>query len=204
MMIDVHSDIPVLGQSPQGRHLPGRRFRLTWMLACSPQAADSSRPSARTSVGRPEQNDTRVGFWLSRPYKTPQIATRSIAPVQNPPMLTIGTVVLGVSDFQRALDFWLNALHYVPREEPDEDWAVLVPPEGTGTRLALGLSETLPQEYPRVHLDLYAQDAASEVERLLSLGAEHVEWDRYPDDPDFVVLADPEGNRFCVVDKSHG
>ncbi|MBA2364819.1 MAG: VOC family protein [Actinobacteria bacterium] len=119
-------------------------------------------------------------------------------------MLTIGTVVLGVSDFQRALDFWLNALHYVPREEPDEDWAVLVPPEGTGTRLALGLSETLPQEYPRVHLDLYAQDAASEVERLLSLGAEHVEWDRYPDDPDFVVLADPEGNRFCVVDKSHG
>lgn len=131
---------------------------------------------------------------------------QNIALVQNPYMLTIGTVVLGVSDFQRALDFWMNAIHYVPREEPEEDWAVLVPPEGTGTHLALGLSETLPQEYPRVHLDLYARDAdeqASEVERLLSLGAERVEWDRYPDDADFVVLADPEGNRFCVVDKSH-
>jgi hypothetical protein len=30
-----------------------------------------------------------------------------------------------------------------------------------------------------------------------------VPWD-YPADPDFVVLADPEGNRFCVVDASHG
>ena len=27
-----------------------------------------------------------------------------------------------------------------------------------------------------------------------------VDWDRYPDDPDFVVLADTEGNRFCVID----
>jgi len=122
-------------------------------------------------------------------------------------MLSIGTVVLGVTDFPRALHFWTNALRYVPREEPEEDWAVLVPPEGTGTHLALGLSETPPQKYPRVHLDLYARDAAeqaSEVERLLSLGAERVDWDRYPDDADFVVLADPEGNRFCVVNESHG
>ena len=34
--------------------------------------------------------------------------------------------------------------------------------------------------------------------------AEKVDWDRYPDDPDFVVLADPEGNRFCIVNTSHG
>ena len=33
---------------------------------------------------------------------------------------------------------------------------------------------------------------------------ERVDWDLYPDDPDFVVLADTEGNRFCVVDTSHG
>ncbi|MFF3934361.1 VOC family protein, partial [Streptomyces hirsutus] len=30
-----------------------------------------------------------------------------------------------------------------------------------------------------------------------------VDWDFYPDDADFVVLADPEGNRFCVIDTSH-
>ena len=122
-------------------------------------------------------------------------------------MLSIGTVVLGVTDFRRALNFWMNALDYVPREEPEEDWAVLVPAAGPGTHLGLGLSETPPQEYPRVHLDLYARDAAeqaAEVKRLVALGAEKVDWDLYPDDPDFVVLADPEGNRFCVVDMSHG
>jgi catechol 2,3-dioxygenase-like lactoylglutathione lyase family enzyme len=128
--------------------------------------------------------------------------------VQNLAMLIVGTVVLGVTDLQRALDFWMNALHYVWREEPEDDWAVLVPAEGRhGTHLALGLSQTPAQKYPRVHLDLYAQDAAdqaSEVERLVALGAERIDWDLYPDDPDFVVLSDPEGNRFCVVDKSHG
>ncbi len=29
-------------------------------------------------------------------------------------------------------------------------------------------------------------------------------WDSFPDDPDFVVLADPEGNRFCLADLDHG
>jgi hypothetical protein len=44
-----------------------------------------------------------------------------------------------------------------------------------------------------------AADQAAEVERLVSLGAERVDWDLYPEDPDFVVLADTEGNRFCVI-----
>jgi hypothetical protein len=43
----------------------------------------------------------------------------------------------------------------------------------------------------------------TEVARLVSLGAHQVQWDRYPEDPDFVVLADPDGNRFCVVDLGH-
>ncbi|WP_408058368.1 VOC family protein [Streptomyces tauricus] len=77
------------------------------------------------------------------------------------------------------------------------------PVDGTGPQLSLGLSETPVQEHPRVHLDLYADDAAdqaAEVERLVSLGAQRVDWDLYPEDPDFVVLADPDGNRFCVID----
>ena len=36
-----------------------------------------------------------------------------------------------------------------------------------------------------------------------ALGARRVDWDSYPDDPDFVVLADPDGNRFCIVDVAH-
>lgn len=41
------------------------------------------------------------------------------------------------------------------------------------------------------------------MERLVGLGAERISWELYPPEPDFVVLADPEGNRFCVIDTKH-
>ncbi len=53
---------------------------------------------------------------------------------------------------------------------------------------------------PRIHLDLYAEDQAAEVARLIALGATEVQWGKRPPDADYVILADPEGNRFCVVD----
>ena len=53
---------------------------------------------------------------------------------------------------------------------------------------------------PKIHLDLYTEDQAGEVRRLIGLGATEVHWDRQPPDADYVILADPEGNRFCVVD----
>jgi len=42
------------------------------------------------------------------------------------------------------------------------------------------------------------------VARLVSLGAEPVGLDLLPDGPDFLVLAEPEGNMFCIVNTSHG
>ncbi|MEV7520269.1 VOC family protein [Streptomyces sp. NPDC091371] len=123
-------------------------------------------------------------------------------------MLRLGTIVMGAADVRRAAEFWGRALGYVPRDgEADERWTVLVPADGGGPDLALGRSVTPVQERPRVHLDLYAADAAeqrAEVARLVALGAERVDWDSYPEDPDFVVLADTEGNRFCVIDATHG
>ncbi|MGH9103022.1 MAG: VOC family protein [Acidimicrobiales bacterium] len=116
-------------------------------------------------------------------------------------MLRIGTIVLGAADVRRAAMFWVQALDYLPRGEVADDWAVLVPADGRpGPGLSLGRSETPVQEYPRVHLDLYAADQAAEVERLVALGAARVDWDRYEEGSDFVVLADTEGNRFCVID----
>ncbi|MEU9304122.1 VOC family protein [Streptomyces sp. NPDC048269] len=123
-------------------------------------------------------------------------------------MLNIGTIVMGAEDVRRAAEFWTRALGYVPRDgEVDADWTVLVPADGRGPGLALGRSTSPVQEHPRVHFDLYTADAAeqkAEVARLVSLGARHVDWDSYPEDPDFVVLADPEGNPFCVIDTTHG
>lgn len=122
-------------------------------------------------------------------------------------MLRIGVIVLGVTDVPRAAEFWREALGYQLREDGFGGWAtVLEPPGGAGPKIALQRSVTPPREHPRSHLDLHVADAAeqaAEVARLVSLGAERVEWDSYPDDPDFVVLADPDGNRFCIVDLGH-
>jgi catechol 2,3-dioxygenase-like lactoylglutathione lyase family enzyme len=122
-------------------------------------------------------------------------------------VVNIGVVVVGVSDVRRAAAFWCDALGYETREDGFGGWSmVLVPPDGSGTKIALQRSQTLPQDHPRLHLDLHVDDAAQqavEVARLVALGAERVNWDSYPEDPDFVVLADPDGNRFCIVDLGH-
>jgi|SRR6056297_2960488 len=119
-------------------------------------------------------------------------------------MLRLGTVVLGADDVARAVRFWSSALGYEVVEFADsgDDFTILVPPDRIGTRIALHRSGTPFQERPRVHLDLIVDSAAeqsSEVDRLVGLGATRIGWD-YPTNADFVVLADSEGNRFCIVD----
>jgi hypothetical protein len=104
----------------------------------------------------------------------------------------VGSVVLNVSDVGRAAEFWSQALGYVAQpDNPD----FLAPRSGDGPRLHLDESDL-------THLDLWVDrdgsDQRTEVERLIALGARRVDWD-YPDDADFVVLADTEGNLFCVI-----
>jgi catechol 2,3-dioxygenase-like lactoylglutathione lyase family enzyme len=50
----------------------------------------------------------------------------------------------------------------------------------------------------RLHIDLAPDDRDAEVERLIALGARHVDVGQ-GDDKTWVVLADPEGNEFCVL-----
>jgi Glyoxalase-like domain len=105
-------------------------------------------------------------------------------------MVRIDTVVINVKDARRAAQF-CRALGYTPRSEGS---LTLVPLHGDGP--AVNLDET-----DQAHLDLRVAGAAeqqAEVERLIGLGARQVEWE-YPDDANFVVLADTEGNVFCVV-----
>ena len=123
-------------------------------------------------------------------------------------MLRLGTIVLGAEDVDRAAAFWAAVFGYeiVTFAGVSDGFTILVPPDGTGTRIAVHRSETSAQDTPRVHMDLVVDspaEQANEIDRLVGLGASRVPWD-YPADPDFVVLADTEGNRFCVVDASHG
>ena len=103
-----------------------------------------------------------------------------------------GALVLNVADTGRAAEFWSQALGYVRQPDAPD---FLVPPNGAGLRLHL-------DEDDRTHLDLWVDpelsDPETEVDRLVALGATRVDW-VYPEDADFVVLADTEGNLFCVI-----
>ncbi len=115
-------------------------------------------------------------------------------------MVRVGSIVLRVADLQRQTAFWAAALDYVPRAESDDDFQLLRPRDGLGPNISLDMHRSALQHPPRIHLDLYSDDQAGEVRRLLELGATEVHWDKRPADADYMILADPEGNRFCVVD----
>jgi catechol 2,3-dioxygenase-like lactoylglutathione lyase family enzyme len=115
-------------------------------------------------------------------------------------VLRIGSIVLRVDDLERQTEFWAAALHYVPRDRSSDDFVLLRPKDGVGPSLSLDNVPSKVQIPPRLHLDLFTEDQVGEVERLKALGATEVHWDKRPPDADYIILADPEGNRFCVVD----
>jgi putative acetyltransferase len=123
-------------------------------------------------------------------------------------VLRLGSIVVGAEDPARAAAFWAAVFGYEIVTFPGsaDDFTILLPPDRVGTRIAVHRSETPAPERPRVHLDVVVDTAAeqsSEIDRLVRLGATRVPW-TYPTDADFVVMADTEGNRFCIVDASHG
>jgi hypothetical protein len=119
----------------------------------------------------------------------------------------VGSILIRCVRFDELVAFWQAALGYVPREPPEDGWVVLTDPSGACPNISLDrvAEDGLPPlgDLSRVHLDLYTPDQPAEVERLLALGATRYER-AYGQDEDFVVLVDPDGNRFCVVDKPDG
>jgi catechol 2,3-dioxygenase-like lactoylglutathione lyase family enzyme len=113
----------------------------------------------------------------------------------------IGSIVVRCYEFDAMLAFWQGALGYEPREPEEDGWVVLKDPEGRGPNVSL---DRVPEHLEplgktsRVHLDLYTTDQEGEVERLIGIGAKRYPQEYRPED-DFVVLEDPDGNRFCVV-----
>ncbi|OJV95787.1 MAG: glyoxalase [Microbacterium sp. 67-17] len=115
-------------------------------------------------------------------------------------MLTVGSIVIRVDDLAAQLQFWTQALDYEPRQPIAADFALLHPRSGDGPNISLDKVPSPRMLPPRIHLDLYADDQAAEVERLTALGAREVHWSKRPADADYIIMEDPEGNRFCVID----
>jgi catechol 2,3-dioxygenase-like lactoylglutathione lyase family enzyme len=114
-------------------------------------------------------------------------------------MLRIRNIVWGVRELQPAIEFWTEALGYRLREEPSDDWASLVATDDPGGPV-FALMLTSSAKPHRHHLDFTVDDVDAEIDRLVALGAERVpDWE-YEEDADYVVLRDPEGNTFCLIE----
>ena len=111
-------------------------------------------------------------------------------------------------DSRNALDqsvFWAKVLHFT--EDPDDpnvagdEECMIFSRDGVHRLLFIEVPEAK-QVKNRLHLDLKPLDGATrdeELERLLALGATAVDDLRRPDGSGWVVLADPEGNEFCIL-----
>jgi predicted enzyme related to lactoylglutathione lyase len=107
-------------------------------------------------------------------------------------------VVIDCADHGQVVEFWAAALGY-ERHEVNEQYTALVPPAREPGLPAL-LFQRVPEPKTtknRVHLDFRAPVMAPEVARLVGLGATVIA-ERSLGDFAWTVLADPEGNEFCV------
>ena len=110
-------------------------------------------------------------------------------------------LTLDANDSFRLARFWAEALQWViEHDTPDE--VALVPTDDTGFRIEFQAVPERKVGKNRIHLDLTTtsiDDQTDTVARLIELGARHVDIGQRPDEP-HVVLADPEGNEFCIIE----
>ncbi|GAB2918463.1 VOC family protein [Rhodococcus aerolatus] len=98
--------------------------------------------------------------------------------------------------------FWCAVLGWEVVDS-DEDGVGIGPADGVGPRIDLLRVPEAKAGKNRLHLDLRADGGttAEELDRLLALGARRVDVGQ-SDDVSWVVLADPEGNEFCLLSRT--
>lgn len=107
------------------------------------------------------------------------------------------SVVVDARDPARLARWWAEVLDYqILSEAPDE--VAIAPAKGTFPLLLFVPVPEAKNVKNRLHIDLNPDDRDAEVERLVDMGARHVDVGQTPD-VTWVVLADPEGNEFCVL-----
>ena len=111
--------------------------------------------------------------------------------------LGVETVTFDTVDPDRLASWWAKALGSdVNAVVPGEFVLVALP---SGLKLGFQHVDDPTPGKNRLHLDFSAADMEAEVERLVSLGATETERQSFGDDFHWVVLADPDGNAFCVA-----
>jgi len=114
----------------------------------------------------------------------------------------IQTISFDAHDPRAQARWWAEALGWRVTDE-DDDESVIEPPAGSpedGVAADI-LFLAVPEDKAvknRIHLDLRPDDQAAEVARYEALGARRVDVGQ-ADDVTWVVMADPEGNEFCLL-----
>lgn len=109
-------------------------------------------------------------------------------------------VVLDCADLARSGVFWSGVLGYVAEPLSSGRYRRLLPADGDGVELLLQRVSEPKAHKNRMHLDLRVPDLDAEVARLTSLGARCVTDSPVEEDGwAWHVLADPDGNEFCVL-----
>ncbi|MCZ2525392.1 VOC family protein [Streptomyces sp. HB2AG] len=101
----------------------------------------------------------------------------------------------------RLAQFWSGLLGWGTADDP-HDGVTLLPDDDTGFRLRFSPAREPKAGQNRMHFDLTStspEDQQRTVDKALALGARHIDIGQGPDE-DHVVLADPEGNEFCVIE----
>ncbi|MDQ6709240.1 MAG: VOC family protein [Candidatus Dormibacteraeota bacterium] len=105
------------------------------------------------------------------------------------------SIVIDCDDTEKVARFWSQALN-LPLNGPEHgEW--WLEPGGNHPDLLFQKVPEAKSGKNRIHLDLRPEDQYVEVERLIGLGARRI--DIGQKDVSWVVLADPEGNEFCVL-----
>ncbi len=107
-------------------------------------------------------------------------------------------LVVDCSDPTRLAEFWCAVLDYAITER-DETSVQIEGPGGSGPAILFVKTPDRKVVKNRLHIDVSPSDREQddEVERLLGLGAKRI--DIGQGTPSWVVMADPEGNEFCVL-----
>jgi predicted enzyme related to lactoylglutathione lyase len=108
-------------------------------------------------------------------------------------------VVVDADDPARLSRWWAEVLGFKVLDE-DENDVIVGAAKDVHPILYFTRATAAKAGKNRLHIDLSPDDRDAEVERLVDMGARHV--DIGQGTPSWVVLADPEGNEFCVL-KSH-
>lgn len=114
-------------------------------------------------------------------------------------MLVIRNVTFMTTDPRSLADFWAAALGFTERRD-DDDETIIAAADWTHPRLTFQ-RVTDGERRPRtMHLDLTADDRQAEIERLRGLGATEGRSFSMQGGWTWTVMADPDGNEFCVTD----